>query len=204
MYNHSEYAEKALDDIFNSLDKIHLGCLTILTGENGTGKSLIRKCIASHLKSQYPDEHVQVAMMSMDNRTGLNTGNDAICFTRDLDWTCTSGNSIHLLKSFLNSVTNRYLVIDEPEVGMSDSLKMSVGQWFTKKFPEVLGNNKGILLITHSKEIVRKLKTVEHVFINIQGKDEETWLNEEPSEIDLDEFEKKNNELFHILTEHLK
>lgn len=204
MCNHSEYAKRALDNIFNSLDLIQLGHLTILTGENGTGKSIIRKCLGSHLKSQYPDEHVQTATMSMDNRTGLDTGSDVTCFTRDLNWTCTSENSIHLLKTFLNSVEDRYLIIDEPEVGMSDSLKLSVGQWFTKRFPEVLGNNKGILLITHSKEIVRKLKTLEHVFINIQGKDEETWLNEEPSVIDLDEFENRNNELFHILQEHLK
>lgn len=202
---HSEYAEQALENIFSAIDQIHLGNLTIVTGDNGTGKSLIRKVVASHLTRENNGNLVKVASTSMERRTGLHSEMGGMgVFMRDAEEDATSYSSLYFLEGLLKSTKDRYVVIDEPEIGMSQNLQFSVGDWLVKKLPEVLGNNKGVMVITHSKEIVRQLSKLEHVFINIQKKDEETWLNEEPSLIDLDDFKNKHLELYRIISDHLK
>lgn len=200
--NYSEYAEQCLDNIFDALDKFHCGQVFVLTGENGTGKSLIRKVLHQQLKKT-EGENVKVSALSMDLRAGLGDGTGSRAFIADCDWTCTSENSLGNLKSILNSSKDRFIVLDEPEVGMSESLQMSIGHWLSNRLQEVMTQNKGVLIITHSKALVKNL-SIEHVFVNMQGKDENTWLNEKPQLIDLDEYQAKNDALFRLLREHLK
>lgn len=199
--NYTEYAEKCLDNIFNALDKFHCGEVFVLTGENGTGKSLIRKVLHQQLKKS-DGEDVEIAALSMDLRAGLGDGSGSRAFIADVDWSCTSENSLHNLKGILKA-TDRFIVLDEPEVGMSDSLQMSIGVWLSEKLQEVITRNKGVLIITHSKPLVRSL-SINHVFINMQGKSEEEWLNETLQLIDLEEYKAKNNALFKLLQKHLK
>lgn len=200
--DYTAYAEECLDNIFNALDKFHCGEVFVLTGENGTGKSLIRKVLHQQLK-ETDGEDVKIAALSMDLRAGLGDGTGSRAFIADVDWTCTSENSFHNLKGILKSATDRFIVIDEPEVGMSDSLQASIGVWLSEKLQEVITRNKGVLIITHSKHLVRNLN-INHVFVNMQGKSEEEWLIEKPQLIDLEEYEAKNDALFKLLQKHLK
>lgn len=197
---YSEYAEQCLENIFNTLDKIHCGQIHILTGENGSGKSLIVKTLQHHLNNEEND--VKVATWGMNKRAGIDDGTGMRAFIADTDWTCTSENSLGMIKNILKQ-TNRFIVIDEPEVGMGETLQASLGNWLSKQLPEVIKQNKGVLIITHSKHLVRNINC-EHVFLNMQGKDKETWLNEIPSVIDLDEFEARNLALFNLLRDHLR
>ena len=198
---YSEYAEQCLENIFNTLDQIRCGQIHILTGENGSGKSLIVKTLHHHLNN-IEDDEVKVATWGMNKRAGIDTGTGIRAFTADIDWTCTSENSLGMIKNILKQ-TNRFIVIDEPEVGMGETLQASLGNWLSKQLPEVIKQNKGVLIITHSKHLVRNINC-EHVFLNMQGKDKETWLNEIPSVIDLDEFEARNLALFNLLRDHLR
>lgn len=200
---YEEYAAGAFNNICDALDQIHLGKITILTGDNGTGKSLIRKVLASNLAKENGGEIVQLAHSSMDQRTGQHPHLSAMSvMMNDNPWSATSTNSYRFIKALLESSPNRYIVIDEPEVGMSQSLQASVAEWLNKTLGETKNNYLGVLVITHSKEIVKRLTTAE-VFVNIQKKTKEEWLNSEPELMDLEDFEEKTLALFRVLRDKL-
>ena len=202
--DYKEYAEKALDDIFTALEQIKAGEITVLTGENGTGKSLIRKVIGSEIARQLDCDRVNVAATSMDLRSGINEwGSAENAFVRDMEWLATSQNSLNNINGILRGPKNRYVVLDEPEIGMGLNLQASVGELLKLKLPEILKENLGVMVITHSKEIVRRLSGTSN-FVNIQGLSEEEWLNQTPYAIDLDEFQEKSNALRKLLSKHLK
>lgn len=201
---YKEWAQEAYENILDVLDQIKTGHVTILTGDNGTGKSLIRKVLCSSLRNQENDDTIKIADISMEKRTGLHAGlGGGGVFLRDVEWVATSDNSLSFLYSLLNSAKDRYLVLDEPELGMSQDLQKSIGIYLSKRIPETMKENRGMLIITHSREFVRSL-SVEHVFVNLQKKSEEEWLNESAKEIDLDDFRKKCDALFRLLQDHLK
>ena len=201
---YKEWAQEAYENILDALDQIKTGHVTILTGDNGTGKSLIRKVLCSSLRNQENDDTIKIADISMEKRTGLHAGlGGGGVFLRDVEWVATSDNSLSFLYSLLNSAKDRYLVLDEPELGMSQDLQKSIGVYLSKRIPETMKENRGMLIITHSREFVRSL-SVEHVFVNLQKKSEEEWLNESAKEIDLDDFRKKCDALFNLLRDHLK
>lgn len=201
---YKEWAQEAYENILDALDQIKTGHVTILTGDNGTGKSLIRKVLCSSLRNQENDDTIKIADISMEKRTGLHAGlGGGGVFLRDVEWVATSDNSLSFLYSLLNSAKDRYLVLDEPELGMSQDLQKSIGIYLSKRIPETMKENRGVLIITHSREFVRSL-SVEHVFVNLQKKSEEEWLNESAKEIDLDDFRKKCDALFNLLRDHLK
>ena len=201
---YKEWAQEAYENILDALDQIKTGHVTILTGDNGTGKSLIRKVLCSSLRNQENDDTIKIADISMEERTGLRAGlGGGGVFLRDVEWVATSDNSLSFLYSLLNSAKDRYLVLDEPELGMSQDLQKSIGIYLSKRIPETMKENRGMLIITHSREFVRSL-SVEHVFVNLQKKSEEEWLNESAKEIDLDDFRKKCDALFNLLRDHLK
>lgn len=201
---YKEWAQEAYENILDALDQIKTGHVTILTGDNGTGKSLIRKVLCSSLRNQENDDTIKIADISMEKRTGLHAGlGGGGVFLRDVEWVATSDNSLSFLYSLFNSAKDRYLVLDEPELGMSQDLQKSIGIYLSKRIPETMKENRGMLIITHSREFVRSL-SVEHVFVNLQKKSEEEWLNESAKEIDLDDFRKKCDALFNLLRDHLK
>ena len=201
---YKEWAQEAYENILDALDQIKTGHVTILTGDNGTGKSLIRKVLCSSLRNQENDDTIKIADISMEKRTGLHAGlGGGGVFFRDVEWVGPCATSLSFLYSLLNSAKDRYLVLDEPELGMSQDLQKSIGIYLSKRIPETMKENRGMLIITHSREFVRSL-SVEHVFVNLQKKSEEEWLNESAKEIDLDDFRKKCDALFNLLRDHLK
>ena len=138
----------------------------------------------------------------MERRTGTHSDLGGMgVFLRDNDASATSSNTIQFIKGVLES-KKRYIVIDEPEIGMSESIQKSIAVYFNKRFPEVLKENYGILVITHSKQIVKTLDDCN--FINIQKKTKDEWLNAEPEVIDIDLFEKQSMDLFRLLQTKLK
>lgn len=198
------WTDKAINNIIDAIDKIQFGKIIILTGENGSGKSLIRKLLPYQLKDKNGGELVKVASTSMDRRTGLHSEmGGAGVFCRDTEWVATSENSFSFIRQIINSVKDRFVVIDEPEIGMSDSLKIALGNWLNKNLPELLDRNQAVMIITHSKELVKQI-TFTHDFINIQGLTEEEWMNETPKMLDIEEWSKKNTELFKALQKRLK
>ena len=196
--------EKAFDNIMDAMDKIHLNKVTVLTGENASGKSLIRKCVGAHLQNEYTGSgRIKVCHSSMEQRTGLHSemGGGGV-FLRDVEWIATSINSIDFIKRVLNE-NDRYIILDEPEIGLSESIQYSLAHYLNKVIPEIIKKNLGILIITHSKVLVKALSICDE-FVNIQGKTYDEWINAEPELIDIEELSKNSDALYLEINKHLR
>ena len=79
-----------LIDIANDIDPKKI---TILTGSNGSGKSMIRKILGF--------DDLKVASISMERRAGANMDGAMGAFTHDADWTPTSISTWHYIEGLM-------------------------------------------------------------------------------------------------------
>lgn len=177
-----------IDNLLDVLNDIEIGKVTVLTGGNATGKSVIRKLLTSKIMETLGTGNRNVvSSVSMQLRTGtpdslLGTGLDSMM--RDVPWSSTSEHTVTLLDGMTKNFTKdledckkRFLVIDELEIGMSKELQLGTCLWLNDVISKILKNTYGILIITHSDIVVNNIK--HDKFINIDGMTEEEWLNRE-------------------------
>ena len=193
------------DRIHTFLDTVTLGKLIVLTGGNATGKSLIRKVLWQSLKELKPDGRkpgCYTADTSMERRTNSNAAYGALSsMFCDVGWVATSENSIHNVESVMD-LDDRFIVLDEPEVGCSLELQAGLADYINKRKQEVLEKNLGLLVITHSKPLVERLDMDE--FFNMEGMTKEEWLNREIVPIDIEQFKNEANETFEFMQDVIK
>ena len=112
----------------------------------------------------------------------------------DLGWMPTSTSTWNLIKGVLKQ-EERYIVIDEPEIGCSEEIQLAMivklmdfvnKQEREKKF-------KGMLVITHSRLIVDRLPCDR--FINLNGMTKQEWLERKLIVYPLEELENNSNKL---------
>jgi hypothetical protein len=195
-----------IDRLIDILDEIETGKITILTGGNATGKSVIRKLLSCHLMKKLGCDKSVVSSISMQMRVNtpgslLGTGLDSIM--KDLPWESTSEHTVCLLEGLLDVFNEsegnggkRFLVIDELETGMSKEVQTGTCLWLNGILdPETVRDKTyGVLLITHSDTVVR---TIRHdKFINIDGMTEEEWLNREIVPVTPDELKNWSSALY--------
>ena len=85
--------EDHIDNLIDIRDRIQLNEVTILTGDNATGKSVIRKTLWQHINDLLGIEEQKsfISDISMERRTGLHAGlGGGGVFLRDCGWTPTS------------------------------------------------------------------------------------------------------------------
>lgn len=193
--------EDHIDNLIDIRDSIKLNEVTILTGDNATGKSVIRKTLWKHINDLLGIEEQKsfVSDISMERRTGLHPemGGGGI-FLRDCGWTPTSMETYRFIKGVFQALNNnkRFIVLDEPEIGASKEVQKAFAKYINNFYDDIHDNNKcyGLLVITHSDEIIKNLKCDN--FLNIQGLTKEEYLNREIKDIDLEELEKFSLDLF--------
>ena len=186
---------KHIDRLIEIADSIELGKLTILTGSNGAGKSVIRKILPTRVQKKLGKNTPEglVSSLSLMTRAGLNTMS-GINFLRDSEWTSTGDNTVNLLRSIIRH-EERFIILDEVELGMGEELQLSIANYINSVKDEVLKKSYGLLVITHSRIIAKTLK--EDAFFNIDGiETKEEWLNREIVPTDLDQFEEDCDDLF--------
>lgn len=177
-----------VDDLIDYSKQIKVGKITILTGSNGSGKSLLRKLIGSSLTKN--NKLVKVASVSMERRAGLNLDGAMGAFTKDAEWEPTSRETIKLINGLL-SQQERFIVIDEAEIGMGDELVLGLVNMLNEKLNK---NPLGALIITHSRVIVENLKH-DH-FINLNGMKHKEWLTREIVPMDIETLYEQSNLIF--------
>lgn len=194
---------KHIDHIKEIAESIEPGKLTILTGSNGSGKSVIRKLLPLILQKKLGKESPQrlVSSLSFMSRCALNSM-CGINFLRDSEWTSTGDNTVHLLRSILDH-DEHFIVLDEVELGMGEELQLATANFINSVKEEVLKKSYGLLVITHSRIVAKTLK--EDAFFNIDGiKTKEEWLNREIVPTDLDKFNQDCLELFKAIRDREK
>lgn len=189
-----------IQDAFRSID---IAGVTILTGNNGSGKSLIRKQTPFLFKERYgladvKDTKGMIRSTSMDARTGSNPEWGGLAgVLRDTEWIATSQNTysaVHGLLESLNDGKTKYAVIDEYEIGCSEETVLAIAMYISDKLASLISEGKiiGAMIITHSRIGVKAIRH-DH-FVNIGGMTEDEWLNREVVPTDLVKLD--DNELF--------
>lgn len=170
------------------------GSITLLTGVNGSGKSLIRK----HIHTLLPEGR-KVVHTSMDLRTGLHSGLGGFgVFLRDDTELATGKNTVLSVRTALKSCGPHYLCLDEIETGLGDELLMGLIGWLNDHMREALLTSQGCLVITHSRLMVEHLRFDR--WVSLDGyPTPEAWLSREVVPLDVDTWLEEQAVFFRAL-----
>ena len=201
-----EYSQVVIEKynrLKETIKKIDLKKITILTGSNGSGKSLIRKQLPFIVKENNNFEDVKeakgyICSTSMEARTNSVPGWGALSGVRhDTAWIATSQNTLHELKSLFNTIRKsnfKYVVIDEFEIGCGEEVVLALTNYINNELIDLIKNTQleGALIITHS---ILGVKNLNHdIFLNLENMTEDEWLNRDIKPANLEELDA--NELF--------
>lgn len=177
---YSQYVKDQYDRLIDAFAELEIDGITIMTGNNGSGKSLIRKQLPYALRErgvvqEAKDAQKMIASTSMDKRTGSNPEMGALSGAmRDLEWIATSQNTFSNIKGIIDHAKKKdsktkYIVIDEYEIGCSEETIMALAMYINKELNALVEQKKitGALIITHSRLGVQLIK--HDTFINIFG-----------------------------------
>lgn len=191
--------EDRIAHIVNVRDSIDTGKVTILTGGNGSGKSFIRKQMQLICK----EDSIPCWAVSMDQRAGFDSnGTGMMAFSRDCEWLPTSVNTLDRMRDFGTKTRGTFGILDEIELGMSEESQYGVALYINKQLEEFRKNNKGLLIITHSRYIARYVDADE--FINIEGMTKQEWLDRDIVPTDFDSLDRDSSELFRALQDRME
>lgn len=203
-YDADKLQEK-YDRMIGSFKSIEFDKITVLTGNNGSGKSLIRKQLpfwyAKTFDIDVKDTKGKIRSTSMDARTGSNPEWGGMSGAmRDTEWFATSQNTFSSLKGLMDSIKGdskcEYLVIDEFEIGCGEETVLAFIEYINTRLKELIATTSltGALIITHSRLAVQHLECDK--FTNIEGMTKEEWLNRKLVPTDLEELDKNDFFLF--------
>lgn len=236
-----EIFRNKVSNIVNIINDINFEGFTVLTGSNGSGKSMLRQQVGlkfSKDEDKNPNKR-KVKSISMQLRTSSNSSWGALSGAMlDNEWSPTSLNTLQLIDGVLRAADifdkpepgtikslsdTGYIIIDEPEIGMSEEAQLSLAYYLIKCLPLFKKSKIGLMLITHSRVILDiinhyvvfnnvNLENIvledwvdsipEFSFVNLDGyKTIEDYLNREIKSLDLSTL--KANYLFYALQERM-
>ncbi|MBC5745212.1 cold shock domain-containing protein [Lachnospiraceae bacterium MD308] len=208
--------DKHITRIIEVAESIQPNRLTILTGSNGNGKSFIRKLMNSKMGEKFPDRDARhlVTEVSMQKRTDVNnpligTGFGFIFF--DKPQFPTSISTYNLIDKLLyncvdseKKIDKSYIIIDEPEIGMADESQLGIALFLKNKMSEILENSLGIMIITHSKFVVRELKDNADFLYTDYDMTADEWLERKIIPTDFEDLRIQSMDLMRRLNDWLK
>jgi len=185
-----------IDNLLDIKNSIDLSKITILTGSNGSGKSLIAQQLSFRVDSEL---NGRIKSISMNTRTQNNPEWGALSnVMSDTPWIATSQNTLSLIQGLINATkedNTKYVILDEFEIGCSEETILALVELINN-----LNLNVGMLIITHSRLAVKNLKFDN--FVNIEGLSKDKWLTREVIPTDLDLLEE--NQLFSAIRDRMK
>lgn len=208
----NEVLDSHIDNLLDLMQNIQERKIAVIVGDNGVGKSLIRKQLQFKFLHKYNENRNYIRAVSMQQRTESRPDLDALSSCLHDDETSpTSLWTYYLIKNTfkLSSDKKYYYVFDELELGMSKETILSVLNKIAEQVPEFLEKSLGILVITHSDFVADYfMKNFECDFFNIGfgtvEKDYNAWKNRKLIGVDLDWLEDWSNKLYHCINERSK
>ena len=206
--------EQRINRIREITNKIEPNRVTILTGSNGSGKSLIRKqlCFKLARKIEGADYRHLTVDVSMQRRTETNAALGALSqFMHDDATDPTSLSTFQFVETLFNSFVTerekkRYIIIDEPEIGMAKESQLGFVLWLKEQLPNIMEKTHGLMIITHSELIVEELMELDYVdFLNMDSdRTAKEWIHREIIPTDFSKLAKDSRELYLALEENAK
>jgi AAA15 family ATPase/GTPase len=187
--------------------------ILVVTGQNASGKSFFRRMWRVGFdKKKIDKKSVSVLSISQESRSSSFLGH---CFMYgDESWEATGLITYNSVSgSLYNIIENKswkgtyILVLDEPEIGMSQELQLTTARHILKKVDSWSDKLVGIVVTTHSPVFVKELMTHEDAqFFNIgyEYKTADEWLNREIKELDLENLQKTALEKFREIRKLIK
>lgn len=175
--------------------------LVVVAGDNASGKSLFGKVLRAYC-SHY--KQGEVIYSSMELRTG---GGIERAFMYGSEASFSTGmNTVENILGAVGTSSNRdkshLLLFDEPDIGLSESYQIAVGQYLNKYLKRKT-QCRGMVVITHSKLLVQHLvagkNTPHFVYFGKEGKNLKRWLEEEPKPVDLEYLHEQGIERFRAI-----
>lgn len=178
-----------LIDIMKNLSPTRV---TVLTGSNGGGKSMIRQQYGS---KYFKETGRKCKSVSMQLRTSTNSEWGAFSSAMlDNDTTPTSYNTFRLINGVFKAAgiykerepgtiealsETGYIIIDEPEIGMAEETVLALSYWLREIIPALKKAKIGLMIITHSKLLCNDLLLYDEIdFINLDGKSFEEFVDQ--------------------------
>lgn len=196
MYREDFDFEEHINYLIDVVNAIDTNKITVLTGPNGYGKSLIRKLMPSHVAEVRGVEGRKqcTASISMQQRTNSNPAWGALSSIMcDMGHNPTSLESYNLASRLSQkNLDGMYLIFDEPEVGMSEEGILGWTEWFKKNFSDY---KHGALIITHSRIMVEQLNGMSE-FINLAGMTRDEFLKRKVEPLDFEKLSDFSHKLF--------
>jgi predicted ATPase len=193
--------EEQCDHITDMIKAIPMdGSISVLTGSNGTGKSLVRTQLSFRAKEQKK----VVVHSSMALRTGLHSELGGMgVFLRDDDWNATSYETIRSIKKAIQSTNDNFLCLDEIEIGCSTEMIMGMALWLNEHLRPGIEGSLGCLVITHSPYVVEHLEH-DNWFNMDNYETAEAWLARPIEPVDLDAFIEEQQGMFKAVRGRMK
>lgn len=194
-------AQNQIKIINNTLKNIQFNKTTILVGDNGSGKSVIRKYLELGIENYTDNNNAKTKTISMQTRIEDPSG---FGIMKDAPWEPTSIHTYDLICQLFKSSFDEekdfvpnYFIIDELEIGMSRESQLAVCNWLKEKIPIINEKSYGLLIITHSEFVVEQLKDLcEFIDLNNHNRTADEWINREVIPTDFEKLSEDTQELF--------
>ena len=175
----------------------------IITGENATGKSFIRRLVYLVCKQ----EKVELIHLSQQGRS--TSGIPSALIYGDESYDSTGYNTSTTITCGITTCNNRdsdhFILWDEPDIGLSEKYAAGVGvaiRGFVENIPK---HTRGSIVITHSKPLVRQLLPIGPSHLRLgDTMTLNDWLNETPEPGDLNELSERNHAMYHAINKIIK
>ena len=170
----------------------------------------------SKMGEKFPDRNAKhlVTEISMQKRTDVNnplmgTGFGFTFFDNPQYPTSISTYNLidRLLYSCVDSENKRdrsYIIIDEPEIGMADESQLGIALFLKNRMSEILENSLGIMIITHSKFVVKELKDNADFFYTDYDMTADEWLERDIVPTNFEDLRIQSMDLMYRLNDWLK
>lgn len=183
--NNTNFGHEDFPISFNMTDKGEKKLLLVI-GDNAEGKSLITSQMLSYAHKNSDINGYNIGMQAR-TRCGIERSfvyaNENMCSTGFSTVLSVTGGVRNCVSHSKDSHHQMMLVLDEPTLGLSDRYERPMGEYIANTIKEnkELYNFKGIILVTHSKELVRSLMDNEViptvVYVGDKVKNLNEWLN---------------------------
>lgn len=196
--------------------------IVVIAGPNASGKSLVVLCVESHLGSGFTEKISRISI-SIRERTGSGmsevSGGRRMFMFGDESESSTGAISVSVVTNgFLNvsdegRAPKQVLILDEPEMGLSEGYSEAMGRFIAQKVIEARKTScfSGIIVVTHSKKLLKGLQEELKESVSFLSTNKEvTTLNqyfnsdEKVSVSDLERLKAKNKEGWMYVSNLLK
>lgn len=142
--------------------------LLLITGDNASGKSLLRRVIESKCHKY----NIKAMSLSQERRSISDYTRAFIYGSEDYESTgqITARSIQNMFKSSFAWDINHILIIDEPEIGLSDESQLGLAQYIKDNIKKLKENVIQVVIFTHSKILIEELSELNHIYIHIGGK----------------------------------